>query len=289
MSLTSPPSAATSPPLEQRVATRDLLVELRFQPVKAPFTDQQPGYRYDFGNFVLSASQVTSEYLRPEILFTGLQSTPRSVGMVEFSLPLEMESYEQGVALIAYNIGNDFTPARATPWLLLGRMWEEHLPGKREMRLYKQRPQCHVNAEWFRVAVKKLIAAGEKASDESRFTVTFRDSVLKFDLAGEILAMPAAGNSWKQVCQCRTRELMRLSKRTPSSGMPFCIWDNCLLIGNRRVRLEALPVAAESASASSAGSLTSEATCPMSKDDLGAMFDEVLAEELAKVAVPTNK
>ncbi len=272
-----------------QMSTRKLLVELKFETVVAQYTDQQPGYRYNFGNFVLNASQVTSEYLRPEILFTGIMSTPRVCGMVEFSLPLEVESYEQGVALIAYNIGRNFTPTRATPWLLLGRMWEEHLPGRHEMRLYKQRPQCHVNAEWFRVAVKKLIAAGEKASDESRFTVTFRDSVLKFDLAGEILAMPAAGNSWKQVCQCRTRELMRLSKRTPSSGMPFCIWDNCLLIGNRRVRLEALPVAAESASASSAGSLTSEATCPMSKDDLGAMFDEVLAEELAKVAVPTNK
>ena len=35
------------------MSTRSLLLGLGFRPVQARWTDQQPGYQYDFGNFVL--------------------------------------------------------------------------------------------------------------------------------------------------------------------------------------------------------------------------------------------
>lgn len=224
-------------PAGQSVRTRDLLVNLGFESVLARFTDQQPGYRYDFGNLDLQASQVTNLYCRPEILFTGVISMPRMLGSVEFSLPLELESYEQGVALIAHNIGRAFVPEIPTPWLLLGRSWEEHLLGRREPVLYQQRPQCHVDADWFKVAVKKLVAAGKEAHEAETFSVSFLENVLKIDLAKTGLLMPAAGTSWAQTYVCLATRLKHLSRRTPSSGVSISVWENRLTIGRLQLQL----------------------------------------------------
>jgi hypothetical protein len=221
-----------------RMKTRALLVDLRFQTEVARYTDQQPGYHYDFGNLVLHVSQVTNEYLRQTMLFTGTAYSPRSIGSVEFSLPLDVESYEQGVALIAYNIGQDFKPTRPTPWLLLGRMWEEHLPGRRELRLFQQRPQCNVEADWFRVAVKKLMACGENAAEGAYFSVSFAGNVLTVALPDQQLVMPATGKDWPQAYQCLASGLRHLPRRTPSIGVSVSIWDGCLTIGRLQLPVQ---------------------------------------------------
>ena len=231
-------ATASSPPSSTRMSTRDLLVDLGFKAVIAEYTDQQPGYQYDFGNFILEASQVTGNSYQSEMYFAGIMSTERTHGMVEFSLLLDVESYEQGVTLIAHNIGRHFNPTRATPWLSLGRMWEEHFPGRREARLYAQRPHCHVEAEWFRVAVKKLIDHGSKAEDTQVFKVTFMSSVLKFELPNQILVMPAKGKDWSDSYICLSKGLVHISNRTPSEGIRLGIWKGELVIGRSHLRIE---------------------------------------------------
>jgi len=219
------------------MSTRELLIDLGFEAVVAKFTDQQPGYQYNFGNLVLKVSQVTNEYLRPVMHFTGVASTPRSIGMIEFSLLLDVESFEQGVAMIAFCLGRGFTPVRPTPWLDLGRSLEELLPGRRELRLFQQRPKCHVEAEWFRVAVKKLTSAGEAADPDSTLCASFMGDILKFELSGQCIAMPASGSAWPKSYTCPSPGLKHLSKRTPSVGIEVSIWDGRLAIGGLRLQL----------------------------------------------------
>lgn len=219
------------------VFIRDLLVDLGFEAIMDEYTDQQPGYQFNFGDLVLRACQLTNLYLRPAFCFSGIISTTRTCEMVEFWLPLEMESYEQGVALISYNIGQSFTPLRPTPWLEQGRLWEEHLPGRRELRLHAQRPQCHVEAEWFRVAVKKLLEHGLKADDTQVFKVSFMAGVLKFDLFNQILVMPAQGKDWPETYYCLSTGLASLSKRTPSDGVSLGIWKDKLAIGGLQLSI----------------------------------------------------
>jgi hypothetical protein len=234
-------TAALSPALDTRMSTRELLVDLGFKAVVAEYADQQPGYQYDFGNFILEASQVTGKYFQSEIYFAGILSTAREHGTVEFSLPLYVESYEQGVALIAHNIGKRFIPIRVTPWLILGRMWEEHLPSRREMRLYAQRPQCHVEAEWFRVAVKKLMEHGSQANETQVFKVSFLSGVLKFELPSQNLVMPGTGKDWRDECICFSKGLVHLSKRTPSEGITLGVWKSHLSIGRLSLKIEPSP------------------------------------------------
>ncbi len=75
------------------VKTRHLLELLEFKPATANFTDEQPGYFYDFGNLRLEVVQVTSQYLRPIMLFTGTMRTARSFGSVEFEMLMEVDSF----------------------------------------------------------------------------------------------------------------------------------------------------------------------------------------------------
>lgn len=219
----------------QSLKTSDLLLDLGFRPVVAQYAEEQPGYCYDFGNLRLVAARMTSIHLQQVMHFSGVTSSSRAVALVEFELPLALESYEQGVSIIAYNIGRQFTPLRATPWLDQGRAWEEHLPHRRQMREYEQRPQCRVEADWFRVAAKRLIAVGEAAETDAEFGVSYRNSVLKFELPGQILVMPAEGQSWTQVYRCRLQDLRGIRKRTPSRGVLLSVWEGRLEIGGVRL------------------------------------------------------
>ena len=224
------------PPLpSRRIKTRDLLEDLGFEPMVAQWTDQQPGYIYRCGSLDLQVSQVTSQYLRPEMQFTGTYLTPRTSGRVEFSLPMELESFEQGVALIAHNVGRQFIPVKNVPWLDLGRTLEDHLPGRRELQLFAKRPKCHIEAEWFRVAAKKLIAHGLAADETRQFNVSFVDHVVKFELGGETLVMPASGTAWTETYSCNVHGLRHLSKRTPSEGVDLGFWQGHFTIGKLRI------------------------------------------------------
>ena len=109
--------------------TRSLFVTLGFQENWNAMTDLQPAYAFDFGNLCLVAAQVMSRSFRPCFLLGGVVQDRRSLGrLVQFEIPLEIESHEQGVALIAHAIGADFQPTIPTPWLLEGQACQAHLP-----------------------------------------------------------------------------------------------------------------------------------------------------------------
>jgi hypothetical protein len=55
-----------------------------------------------------------SDYLRPCFHFGGVWRDANSISMVDFSMPLEVVSMEQGVAWITYGIGEKFRPLYPT-------------------------------------------------------------------------------------------------------------------------------------------------------------------------------
>jgi hypothetical protein len=208
-----------------------LLELLEFKPATANFTDEQPGYFYDFGNLRLEVVQVTSQYLRPIMLFTGTMRTARSFGSVEFELLMEVDSFEQGVALITMGIGYDFMPLKATPWFDQGKELQDHLPGRAERREYEGRPQCMVEADWFRLAAKKLRAAAESSVATDTFSVSFKQDTLRFELPDRVVVVPAAGDQWSTTYRGLVTELRYLSRRTPSGGLSVSVWKERIQIG----------------------------------------------------------
>jgi hypothetical protein len=90
------------------VKTRALFESLGFQEDWEAITDRRPAYYYDFGNLRLTAAEVMSQYLVPCFHFGEVCQGARSISMVDFEMPLEVESLEQGAAWIAYGIGEKF-------------------------------------------------------------------------------------------------------------------------------------------------------------------------------------
>jgi len=89
--------------------TRELFEILGFEEVWGSMTDQEPAYRYDFGNIELTAVQVTNLSFQSIFLLGGIARDERSIMEINQEMPLEVESFEQGVAFIAYALG-DYRP-----------------------------------------------------------------------------------------------------------------------------------------------------------------------------------
>lgn len=220
--------------------TRTLLEGLSFQEDYWALTDKQPGYFYDFGNFRLEAAQLTSRYFRPVFVFSGVISNTRSLKMLNFELPLEVESFEQGVALIAHGLGANFVPDVPTSWLADGRSWESHLPGVRELVAYNKRPHCLVEKDWFRLALKKLFEIGASTEADALVWIGFDGEVLRFSCIGNVVICPATGSPWDEKYFIRASQLAHLPKRL-RNWVDVSIWEDRLTIGNRLWYLEPQP------------------------------------------------
>jgi hypothetical protein len=213
---------------------RDVLITLNFEEDWDTITDQPPGYYFNFGNLELSATQVTSLYLRPVFFIAGVIRTPRSITEISSDVPVEVESFQQGVAWIVYLLGEKFVPLKATSWIDDGRRWTEHLPWERSRKAYAGRPQCTVEREWFRVAAKKIRSQALSAGASDIIIFRFDGKVLSIDMAGELLAMPALGKAWDIDYSVSATKLPALAKRIMGTIVYLGVWEGQLQIDGHR-------------------------------------------------------
>ncbi len=212
--------------------TRALFETLGFEEDWEAITDQRPAYYYDFGNLRLTAAEVMSDYLKPCFHFGGVYRGANSITMVDFKMPLEIESFEQGVAWISYGIGDRFKPDLPTPWLADGRTWTEHLPWVRHMRAYERRPRCSVAKDWFRVAAKKLRPLAAIASECDLVWLAFDGEALRITGCGATIIVPATGTAWDTRYAIKGTKLDHLPKRL-SDPVVIGVWEGKLTIGKR--------------------------------------------------------
>jgi hypothetical protein len=110
------------------ISVRDVLTILGFDEDWQTVADEQPAYRLDLGNLNINAAQVTGRWFRPMFLITGTERSSRTLRMIQCELPLEVESFEQGVALIVRAVGYEYQPEKPVPWFELGKRWRDRLP-----------------------------------------------------------------------------------------------------------------------------------------------------------------
>lgn len=92
-----------------------------------------PGLSFDFGNFKLSASCVSSSKFREVVMFTGWLTTSRTIAEVRFEMPRAVKSRAQCAAWIVWDLDasagkNSFQPLREVLWLSEGRQNKNLLP-----------------------------------------------------------------------------------------------------------------------------------------------------------------
>ena len=242
-------SVPAPPPI---VAVRDVLPTLGFIEAWGSMTDQRPGFVFEQGNLVLTANQVTNEYLRPQFFFGGVGIGANSLHSISFAIPLMVESAEQVVAWIVFGIGLDFRPSQTIDWFDRGKAWQHLLPweqhrkkllewGAEHSRLRRARPQCTVSREWMRLLNRQLREANEVARDDDEFVLGFDGHTLTLALPGKVMGAPASGPApWATAYRGRISMFAGRWRRLMSDPVEVGIWEGQLEIDRMRIEVVAV-------------------------------------------------
>lgn len=199
------------------------------------YSDIHPGLSLDFGNFKLSAIAVVSPYAGEIILFSGVMATPRNIVEIEFELPRRVESLKQCAAWIVWNLDQHssrgtFRPARHVGWIDEGRQNQRLLSWVMSRAEYEARPQCTVQRDWLRLALKTLGEHLASLPDDGIVVFSFDGSVFSIRCDNKVIAFPGEGLPWAVCFKVRAGELRRLPKRLMHDHIALSIWQSRLAI-----------------------------------------------------------
>lgn len=216
--------------IEANVALQSILIEIGFIPI-------EEGFQFDFGNCKLKAIEGTNQYFQEGFNFCGHYITDRKFGELVFFLPLQVESNQQGFALLAYYLRNANFKNKPD-WLSEGLALTEFLPWKKNLKAYNENPKAFIEHEWFRVIVKKMKLLISNSTDENVTIFSFDGTVLKVVCNNETLVVSGIGKDWQRIAKVKTKSLDFLPKRISNSDVEIFIWQDKLNIGNRVFNLE---------------------------------------------------
>jgi hypothetical protein len=111
------------------------------------------------------------------------------------------------------------------------------------------RPQCQVERDWARLALRKLTGLLATSGDDALVTLHFNGEVLMVWCEGTLIAVPASGKPWPKRYSLRAASLRRLPRRLMREKVEFSIFESALTIGNVRYP-GVVAIDVESASAS---------------------------------------
>lgn len=202
------------------------------------YTDQQPTYVYRFDDLVLRATQVTSRFLRPIFLFSGICRQPRTLIDVQFEMPTHLETHDQGIAWIADALKrHGYWPIDPPAWCEKGLAAKGELPWVRSTRLYEARPQCSVESDWLRVVARKLKARAAVSRHDAELELAFDGAVLRIVAESEFWVMPAKGKGWDEVIKVHESGLLWALARLPKGPLHLAIWEARLHLGQKVITL----------------------------------------------------
>ena len=215
------------------IPTWNLLPSLGFQPDDTiVFSDIHPGLSLDFGSFKLSAVAVLSPYSGEIILFSGVLPTERTLDQIQFELPRRVESLKQCAAWIVWHLdqhsgGRTFKPARHMGWFDEGRQNRRLLPWVKSQAEFDARPQCTVQRDWLRLALKTLSGRVAVLPDSTIVAFHFDGSIFSIRFEKKVIAFPGEGPPWTVSFSVESRTLRQQPKRRlMREYIGISVWDS---------------------------------------------------------------
>ncbi len=224
------------------VATWDALQTLGFEPDPKVYSEQQAGLSCDFVSFQLTAGRMMNLEMRETWQFSGVVATPRTVAMIDFEMPLQVESVEQCAAWVAWHLQRDLPRdeklvARAKQSLvILGLQHQATLPWVRRQAEYAARPQCDVERSWMRQAFKALAEHISTAGPADKISIRFDGAVLAFHGQGWTVPVPAGGEAWPDQYEIKAGDFNSFPARLMQTVIVVSIWEGKLTIGKHLYR-----------------------------------------------------
>jgi len=213
------------------ISTEELLLQIGFEEDWGGLSHARPDYTYDFGSFVLTASEGINRHYVPVFFLDGIYRTERTIAQISYQLPLELESIDHCLALLAHAL-RGYSPGSPVEWLTRGRAMEELLPWVQDRKRFDARLKCSVPREWFRLAAREMRELAADCADEDQAEFSFDGSVLRIGLGGKTIATAAAGSGWDRTYAIPLSSLKALPKRLMSDPVWLDIWEERLRIGS---------------------------------------------------------
>lgn len=227
------------------VSTQEILTSIGFNT-----PSQFGGISNNFGNCKLTAHFGYGDYNRLFIgqiwHIMGELSTSRTRAYVEFEMPTEVESWEQGVAWVTWYLDNHsdnhiFNPSVPVTWLTEGRNNFHLLPWEREraayvaeQALFAVRPYCYVQRDWTRGALKRLAELAAISDDLDLISFDFDGEIIRIRCVDELIAAPAQGKAWMDRYFVESKKMRERPKRLMSDPVCISIWKEKLVIDRYR-------------------------------------------------------
>lgn len=234
---------------EPVVSVRDVLPGLGFVSDPDGISDNRPALRLACPGLELTASESLNRFYLPSLHFGGLWRTDRSLRMIDFEMPMHVESREQALAWLAFGIGLDCPAASALAWLTEGRTLQHLLPWVRRkcrerarraelLHLRAARPFCIVSRHWMRVLLNQLSDAAAATSGPFSFSAHFNGRMLTIDAGGRIMGAPASGpGEWPERVRAVLATGAPLPRRLMTDPVEVGVWDGALEIERSRLPL----------------------------------------------------
>lgn len=204
-----------------------------------------PAMSFDFGSFKLQAVLMKNLQMRDVVSFSGVVSTSRTICMIEYDMPLRVDSVEQCAAWIAWHIQRvlprreKIIPADHMELLILGMQHQDSLPWERDKAAYRSRPQCYVERAWLRQALKSIKENIQGSDPNLMISIAFDGRVLSFQSAKWIVPMPAIGESWPNQYEIKVCDFY-FPSRLMQETIHVSVWKESLSLGNPPYRCLAI-------------------------------------------------
>lgn len=219
------------------ISTWNILQNLGFQEDWSVISEHGAGLTFNFGNFDLSASRLLNRWLVESVQFQGIMKSPRQLADVQFEIHSYVDSFEQCLALIVWNLdkyadGHLFEPFNGTAWIEEGRKHFYLLPWEQSRLAYEARPLCKVGREWLKLGFKALTDNAKKAGTEDHVEIDFDGKILSFKVNQEEIVMTAEGLPWQSRFHFPLSSLKSLPKHIMQSEVTLSIWEDKFYVGN---------------------------------------------------------
>ncbi|MBD2752498.1 hypothetical protein [Spirosoma validum] len=190
------------------------------------------GFEFDFGNFKLEVIESMNRHFVEILQCSGINRTARKLTLIDFELPLEVESFEQGVAFISFGLGNRFDAKIVPAWYDQGLIWKHLLPWEKEKVAYNNKPSATIEHEYFRLMIRRMRKLSLLANEEDVTTFSFDGEIVRIVCADEKIVAPATGIPWQGSVSVRTKLLVNLPERVRNGFGHIFLWEERLYIAS---------------------------------------------------------
>ncbi len=221
-------------PTTGTIRTMDVLRSLGFQTDTTVISDDGPGLSTNFGIVKLQAGAYR-KLLSEIVLITGVLATSRSFAYIQFDMPRYVETPHLVAAWIVWHLDqhSEFRKIQNLAWIEEGRNHQGLLPWVKSMAEWEARPQCTVDRDWLRLALKTLADHAVIQPDDADVLFSFDGSVFTIKCDGKVIALAGEGVPWGVSFKVRAGALRRLPTRLMRENIGISIWESSIRIWNR--------------------------------------------------------